>query len=79
MSKIEAEFKKYLKSMVISRKAKSVNLRLFLNYLTYLKLSSKASLPGRAKTMNFHRINEYKKLRKSRPRILPVSLLFIWD
>ena len=62
MSKIEAEFKKYLKSMVISRKAKSVNLRLFLNYLTYLKLSSKASLPGRAKTMNFHRINEYKKV-----------------
>ena len=61
MSKIEAEFKKYLNSLVISRKIRSQNLRLFLNYLSYLKLSGIVH-PGKAKTVNFHRIDEFKKL-----------------
>ena len=61
MSKIEAEFKKFLNSLVISRKAKGLNLRLFLNYLSYLKLSG-IVFPQKAKTISFHRIDQFKKL-----------------
>ncbi|KKS97820.1 MAG: hypothetical protein UV73_C0005G0097 [Candidatus Gottesmanbacteria bacterium GW2011_GWA2_43_14] len=65
MSNIEAKFKKYLNSLRISRKARKLNLRLFSDFHTFLKLSGEPIKSDQKQIYSFHRLKRFKNTFKN--------------